>query len=135
MNFSNLLRQKTGIILIILFSLLSVGRLLHQESKQILGIKFNDEVSLYEERYVELKKWLPPNGVVGYINNKDFGNDIREFYLTQYSLAPIIVVRSANFPLVIGNFPTSVNSPGKQMNSVLLKDFGNGVMLFSKTVQ
>ena len=72
---------------------------------------------------------LPERGVIGYVGPPgDFG--LPDYYLAQYALAPRVVERSTNHPLVVGNFPASsqvISPEGLQ----LVRDFGNGVLLFS----
>lgn len=96
-----------------------------------------DRITLYEKRFEGLRKMLPANSVVGYISNKQ-AKDIRfdpsagRYYLTQYALSPVIVAYSVEHQLVVGNFRGTFPDPesfkGKIL--ILLKDFGNGVMLF-----
>ena len=84
-----------------------------------------------DQRFSALKAALPPRGVVGYIGASGNAAAV-DYYLTQYALVPLVVDRSPNHPLVIGNFPnspplTSVLSDHLQ----LVKDFGDGVLLFA----
>jgi hypothetical protein len=79
-----------------------------------------------DQRFALLKAALPQNGVVGYVGDSD---NLEDYYLAQYALAPVVVDRSPNHPLVVGNFPTAP-APADS-NLQLLKDFGNGVLLFA----
>ncbi len=81
-------------------------------------------------RFAELKKDLPARGVVGYWGDSSLTPPaVGAYYLTQYALAPLVVDRSLNHPLVIGNFPDA-SPPPFPPNLRLIKDFGDGVFLF-----
>jgi hypothetical protein len=83
-------------------------------------------------RFAALRAALPQRGVVGYIGQSH--NSTADYYLAQYALAPLVVDRSANHSLVIGNFPSS--PPPLQTEGLrLLRDFGNGVLLFAHEEQ
>lgn len=80
-------------------------------------------------RFSALKATLPERGVVGYIG--DPGTPaLSDYYLAQYALAPLVVDHSSNHALVIGNFPAApaMSAPPKDLR--LVKDFGDGVLLF-----
>lgn len=130
------LTAKAGVAVLILFALLSN---LHWLLQGAFDPDFprRDRISQYERRFEGLKKILPTHGVVGYLSHRQ-AQDIRfdagtaEFYLTQYALAPLIVIHSPERDLVIGNFGVSRVDPEifKDRDLTLIKDFGNGVMLF-----
>src|SRR5262245_2315427 len=52
-----------------------------------------DPISLYEKRFEDLRKALPPHGVVTYI---DDSNGVREvfkaYFLAQYALSPVVLL-------------------------------------------
>ncbi len=130
------LAAKTGIVLLILFALLSN---LHWLLQAAFDPDFprSDRISQYEKRFEGLKKILPTHGVVGYLSDRQaqdirFDNGTVEFYLTQYALAPLIVIYSSEREFVIGNFRASGVAPEifTDNNLMQLRDFGNGVMLF-----
>ena len=88
------------------------------------------EITIYERRFDELKKWLPEHGVVGYVSDEtDAIKETESYYLTQYALAPLVVVRGADRPLVVGNFGHG-GQVAPVANLKIVKDFGNGVVLF-----
>ena len=78
-------------------------------------------------RFAALKTALPAQGVVGYVG--DSSDPVADYYLAQYALAPLVIDRSPNHPLVVGNFPAA--PPATQDHLQLLTDFGNGVLLFA----
>ena len=82
-----------------------------------------------DQRFSALRAALPERGVVGYIG--DPGTPaLADYYLAQYALAPLVVDHSVMHSLVIGNFPAASNRvPSNDLQ--LVKDFGDGVLLFS----
>lgn len=89
----------------------------------------SDAAKLSDQRFAALKKELPTRGVVGYLG--DSGDSATaDYYSTQYALAPLIVDRSTNHELIVGNFRGARQS---QLPSTLqvVKDFGNGVVLLT----
>jgi len=73
-------------------------------STRELGSISEDPVAQWEVRFGPLKEQLPfVRGVVGYISDSDVpgaafdpANDEGEYILTQYALAPIIIVRGTD---------------------------------------
>jgi hypothetical protein len=73
-------------------------------STRDLGSLSEDPVAQWEVRFGPLKRELPfVRGVVGYISDSDIpgavfdaANDEGEYVLTQYALAPIIIVRGTD---------------------------------------
>lgn len=91
------------------------------------------EEIVYEASLEPLKKVLPNDGVVGYVTDEgaDPSHKINYFYLTQYNLCPVLLVRGAHHPLVVGGY-YEVESPGKSEveGLALIKDFGRGIGLY-----
>lgn len=112
--------------------LLSSARLLIDAPRPAAVRHSSDEVAKRsDQRFAPLKAALPGSGVVGYIGEPGT-NALADYYLAQYALAPLVLDHSANHPLIVGNFPT-----GPQMNAAsedlrLVKDFGDGVLLFAR---
>lgn len=123
----NSLPQSTvGILLFILCCVLSSIRLIrnapnptdiHPDAAQRSG-----------QRFASLRKQLPTRGVVGYFGES--GNSgTEDYYLAQYSLAPLVVERSLNHPLIIGSFPDAPTEIPPNLQ--LISEFGNGVILLA----
>jgi hypothetical protein len=89
---------------------------------------------------------MPPTPVLGYVttveNEKLFLDErnllnvefLAQYYLTQYTLAPVFVYNSPDYPLVVGNFLDGPADPewiGKK-GLTPLHDFGDGVMLYRR---
>lgn len=118
---------QAGIILLVLTALLANIWIL----TRVLRTPPKDDLTQYEARFENLKRTLPPQAVVGYFfENADWKR--WDYFYTQYALAPTIVDKNPDHSLVIGNFPEGAVSPIAATNSrfVLVKDFGDGVMLF-----
>lgn len=82
-----------------------------------------------DRRFSALKAELPGRGIVGYVGESG-NSSAADYYLAQYALAPLVVDNSPNHSLVVGNFPTSpLRATPDDLQ--LVKDFGNGVLLFA----
>lgn len=91
------------------------------------------EVEVAEMRLGGIRDALPRSGTIGYVTDApDYAGFIERFYLAQFSLAPLIVVPSADLPVVIGDFrsggPLPVPPPVTRLR--LAREFGGGVVLF-----
>lgn len=108
-----------------------------------------DTVTIHEERIRQLKPLLPARGEIGYITTvendrifaaeKSFSNVeyLAQYVLTQYTLAPLIVRNSPDYPLVVGNFldgPPRAGFPAEH-GLTPRKDFGDGLVLFQQEVR
>lgn len=93
-----------------------------------------DDVTRWENRLAGLKSRIPPNaGTVGYLSADP---QLIEFYLTQYTLIPLVLQRGAAYDWIIANYP------GKTIQVVLQKqldlekysveNFGYGLYLIHK---
>jgi hypothetical protein len=103
--------------------------------------KTRQDISNYENRFVNLRQLLPSRGVTGYISD-DENEDDQEFidsriYLAQYSLSPVILVRSLDYSLIVGNFldHTPDFEIYRKQGLIPIKDFGNGIVLFRRDFQ
>ncbi len=91
-----------------------------------------DAVAGYEPRFAEIRTLLPPHGVVGYLSDRmDAG---REYYLTQFALAPLVVAPGPQYDLVIGNFfdPEAGAQIATHGGFVVIRDFGEGLMVLRR---
>lgn len=121
-----------GLTLLIAYSLYFNWRLLRQEATIDIRNVEKDGITVYEERFDELKRKLGKQDAVGYISN-DSGETLA-YYLTQYALAPVIVTQGRQHRIVIGNTgATDVIDPEliALRHLTPLKDFKNGIYLFS----
>lgn len=105
-------RFKIGFILLSLTALLSAEKWLNEAVRFDPRSFGKDDVTRYERRFQDLKKMLPSQGVVGYLTDDHVpGQQTRRedqtatrFFLTQYALAPLIVVGTPDCSLVVGDF-------------------------------
>ena len=119
-----------AILIFIFCGLLSTVRIV-KDAPNPIRLHTDDVAQRSDQRFAALRAVLPSRGIVGYVGAS--GNvAVPDYYLTQYALVPLVVDHSPNHPLVIANFP---NSP--QPTTVLsehfqlVKDFGDGVLLFA----
>jgi hypothetical protein len=129
-----------GVFLLAAISMTSSALLLPWAAPITPGRLGKDETTLYLRRFEPLRKALPPRGTVGYeADSEDPLTDrqeVKRFYLTQYAVAPVIVVAGVDRDLVIGNYrdPGSCRVCGSR-DFVLVGDFGQGVMLFRRSAR
>ena len=95
-----------------------------------------DQITIYEKRFFELKEFLQNHLVVGYVSDYDDNSneDGIAYSMTQYVLAPIILVRGIKRNFIVGNFHSAqpnIKAYEKE-NLSLYRDFGNGVILFER---
>jgi hypothetical protein len=81
--------------------------------------------------------YLPENAEVGYLSDLSFEavNGSAAYFGVMYALAPRLLTRSADSPeWVVGNFshPLDYASAGAAHHLDLVKDFGNGIVLFRR---
>lgn len=137
-------KYATGVAGAIAIAILSLFVNIRQENaervklRQMTVISGKDKVSLSTRRFEGLRRILPSRGVVGYIGYGGQDTSGTEmYYLAQYALAPVIVDRSPDHPLVVVNFPVPVPPadrfvpPGYSIKA----DLGNGVLLLGKVAR
>ena len=88
-------------------------------------------------RFEELASALPATGIVGYVSDAPTGETLGAALYSglQYTLAPRLVTDQRTNPApewVIGDFskPLDVVQFGKKRGLTLVKDFGNGAVLY-----
>ncbi len=88
----------------------------------------------FENRFADLPKAATPQTVFGYIsdNRPDDPSDQAEFYLTQYTLAPAIVVSNINERQVVANMHAATPDmrPLQARGFLPIRNFGNGIFLY-----
>lgn len=92
-------------------------------------MKFPD-IAMFDSGVSKVRPSLPKTGVVGFYTDQP-GNAgaPQEFYLTQYSIAPVLLENNVDHPLVIA----SIHTPESRVtnpNLKLVHDFNNGIQLF-----
>ena len=91
----------------------------------------------FENRFSGLKKVVTPRAVFGYVSDTAVDDPTfqAEFYLTQYTLSPAIVLSTSDMPLVVANMHSgSVDMNALQARHLVpVQNFGNGVLLCRNT--
>jgi len=93
-------------------------------SAMAIGSLTSDPVTQWEVRFQAVKKLLPfQRGVIGYLTNSDVpgakydvNNEDGEYTLTQYSMAPIILVRGDHEEWTIANLNSKAFQLWSQSN-------------------
>lgn len=131
-------RVLAGTGLLIAGALASSWQSLRQDTPLLLAQHFpRDVVSGNEVYLAALRAALPTHGVVGYLASVPLQKAPRstlavaQFYSTQYSLAPLIVVNDPSQRLVVANLPTGsvAEAIANHPQLVVVRDFGRGVAL------
>ena len=132
-----------GLVLIALFVGVSQLQALRSAFAAYRTLGRPDEVSRHEARLQALRRALPGHGVVGYVSDapgarmdpasSEARQAFKRYLLTQYALAPIVVLRSLDADLVVGDFSASgPDAASTPPGFVMVKDFGQGVVLLRR---
>jgi hypothetical protein len=141
-----LMRLKVGLLLLLGLTLAASLNLLYQNGKAYPDFLKTDPVKIHERRINQIKGALPGTAAVGYVtavdNEKIFYYErslsnvefLAQYILTQYTLAPVIVYNSPDYPLVVGNYIDGSPDPGflKRKALIPVRDFGDGLILYQK---
>jgi hypothetical protein len=124
-------RAKAGIGLVMLMAVLAMGTLVGYRSV----LQKQAVVVIDERRFAGLRTLLPTRGIVGYLSDSGGSQEsVRRYYLTQYSLAPVVVAPDSNREMVVANFssPSAIVRLADAQGLTVEKDFGNGVALLRR---
>ena len=131
--------RRAGVLVLTLLALLSSAALFVRGTPRISRSRIGrDEITLYLTRFEGLRRALPAHGTVGYESDLQDSltdrQEVKGFYLTQYAIAPVIVVAGTDRDLVIGNYRDPAHNCRicSSPSFVLEKDFGDGVLLFRR---
>ena len=130
--------RRAGVLVLALLALLSSAALLVRGSRIARSRLGQDEITRYLARFEGLRRALPAHGTVGYESDLQDSltdrQEVKGFYLTQYAIAPVVVVAGTDRDLVIGNYrdPALNCRICRSTSFVLEKDFGGGVLLFRR---
>jgi hypothetical protein len=130
-------RALGAVLLIGAVSILSLGRLFVQISDFYPTAKSPDGVTEFESRFAGLRAILPAKGIIGYITDEGVdpasADAQAELRLTQYAVAPVLVVNSPAHRFVIGNFHREVTTGAlRDRGFIVVQAFGNGIVLLQK---
>lgn len=146
LDFFKQYRIAAALILLIAVPVYANLNLLFSRIQQYPDLPQADPVSIHEQRIGQIKKILPPAAALGYAttvdNEKIFFDErsfknvefVAQYYLTQYTLAPVFVYNTPDYPLVVGNFLDGPADPEwiKEKRLKPLHDFGDGLILYRK---
>lgn len=139
-------RSKAALILLIAVAVYANLNLLYTRVPLYAELKQTDPVTIHEQRIEQIRRVLPPSKVLGYVttveNEKIFLDErnflnvefLAQYYLTQYTLAPVFVYNSSDYPLVVGNFLDGPADPAwiREKKLTPRHDFGDGLILYRK---
>jgi hypothetical protein len=141
----NRIRGYAAISLLIILAVFSLGSSFSALQYALSRWKFSgdllDDPIIMANRLKLLEASLPPRGSIGYLSEQDIPglgfNPIdqdEEFAMTQYALAPRIIVRGADQPLVIVNIPNQTSQSIQNMTApfglTLVEKFDFGLYLY-----
>ncbi len=145
------LRCTIGLALIIVFAALSTARTI----QLALGTARSDidDVTAYGERIEPAKAFLPRDGQIGYVSDDNDYVFLKDYYLTQYFLVPLLVrnidnkssdnvylspliaaTSGNNYPIVIGKFNDTnrMNAILAAKHLVVVTRVGQGIVILKK---
>ena len=144
--FMRVMRAGAALILLLGLTFTASLNLLYQSGKGYPKFLETDPVTIHETRMNQIKGVLPGTAAVGYVtavdNEKIFYYErslsnvefLAQYILTQYTLAPVIVYNSPDYPLVVGNYIDGSPDSGflKRKALIPVRDFGDGLILYQK---
>lgn len=123
---------RVAVLGLVATAVFSVGRGAVEIAQTWRVLAPTEEVTAYEQRFRQIRNLLPRHGVVGYLSDRM--DAVKEYYLTQYALAPVVVHQSPDHDLVVGNFFKAEAAPRllAAHGLVVARDFGEGLMLLRR---
>jgi hypothetical protein len=110
-----------------------------KELRKFHNQKGESKETHHERRLEKLKDVLPEHGIVGYFTNREYntGEDTMFFFLTQYALSPLIILRSTKPQFIIADVNDSFNITkfSNKYNCRLLRNFDDGILVFRKRAE
>ena len=139
MSLDYFTRIRIGIGSLIFFSVVSNFQLLFDSPKLDLSKVGHDEITLYQKRFDVIREMLPARGIVGYTGGKlnplEYWNSdaeaLRNWFLTQYTLAPVVVSITPHQKLTIVNGSSGgTDSTSSENAKGTVRDLGSGTTLY-----
>ena len=130
-------RDKVFPLLLAACSLLSLINLCWKYFPRDGGKTGHDAVTRHEQRFAKIRSALPPDvTTVGYVSNPQITPGdvvaIKQYVLTVYALAPVVLDPSTEHRYVVGNSTTMDHRPPDTPHLIMERDFGDGVFLFRR---
>ena len=131
------LRTWVAVLLLMTVALIPTAGILRRlASLTQLPSPYIDSISAFEKHLAPVSAALRDQPIVGYLSYTEPGTSdpakIAQFYLAQYALVPVMVIRDRNQRLVLTTTALNPLRPASDLptNLTILRDFGNGVVLF-----
>jgi len=93
--------------------------------------KIDDRVLKHEARMARARESLPTRGVVGYVSDVDGMELRRRLYMTQYALAPLLIVQDVKRDIILGDFTRFPSADYRAAGFKVLNDLGDGLVLLT----
>ncbi|HEY3738194.1 MAG TPA: hypothetical protein VGL53_00045 [Bryobacteraceae bacterium] len=94
------------------------------------------KVAEQSARLADFRAAVPADAILGYLTDVPTESTVGStmFFAAQYALAPRLLQKTDALDLVLGNFtkPGDYTAIGKQHALRVVRDFGNGIVLFRK---
>ncbi len=116
----------------------------YQTASQAAGeVNGDDMVTAWDKRLRKIRPLLPESGVVGYLADWDipgaqFGSSDQEveFLLAQYTVAPVVLERGKDHPVILGNFsdngdPNKLPEVQATLGISLSQPYSNEINIFT----
>lgn len=116
----------------------------YQTAAQAAGeVNGDDMVTAWDKRLRKIRPLLPEYGVVGYLADWDipgaqYGSSDQEveFLLAQYTVAPVVLERGKDHPMILGNFsdngdPNKLPEVQATLGIRLSQPFSNEINIFT----
>lgn len=94
-----------------------------------------DEISVYGKQLKGIKAHLPDTGVIGYYSKHSGKKDqVKYFYLTQYELAPILVLKNTREEYLLLSYDSGfdLNRFCSENSRRVIHDSGDGIVILKK---
>jgi hypothetical protein len=132
MQFTLPMRVQAAAIGLAVITCLSAANYLLQTVQFQATSQAGSAIAGYDNRFTRIRQDLPPRGHVGYLRIGEDPTSV-EYYLSQYALAPRVVLRSTEPEWIVGNFSAppsadSINASG----AMQVKDYQNGIWLMKR---
>src|SRR5689334_6693363 len=99
MNRLWLSSRQLGVFIVVAVLLLNSVRTLQQSVTRNPNELASSEVQPAAQKAARLRSWLPARGYIGYVSdNQDASGYFRQYYATQYALAPLMFVTLGDLP-------------------------------------
>ena len=123
---------RAGVWLIVLPAIFIVIFYFFSAFTEIIIKKERSKMIDYEKRFAALKKDLPAHAFVNFVSNQD---PKRDYFAARYALIPARVLRGLEprHNYLVVQF-SDLTKPPNFTGYTLKKDYGNGVMLFARSV-